>query len=479
MKHKNLILLLSAALAVLIVYSCARDYVTGKRTISLVSESQEIAMGREADPQIVAEYGLYDDQALSEFVNRIGQQIAQTSHRPNLQYTFRVVDSPVVNAFALPGGWIYFTRGILAHFNSEDELAGVMGHEVGHVVARHGAEAQTRGQLAQLGLGVGSILSPQVAQLSEIAAQSIGLLFLKYGRDQESESDRLGVEYSTKLGYDAHKMAGFFRTIARLSEGGQALPSFLSTHPDPGDREVKVNQLATEWQGKVAFAPRNTDRSEYLRRIDGIVYGDDPRGGFVQNSVFYHPDLRFQFPVPKGWYLRNTPQAVQMAAPEKNAVVQLTLEKGASPKAAAEAFVKNSGAQVLRSEARQVHGMPAARVESNVQNQNQVLQVMSYFIQKEQNIFAFHGFTTTQLYGQFAASFEAVMEGFDQVRNQAMLAKKPMRVRIERVRQSADFATVMRSFSMPENMMKDLAILNGADPSDRLATGSLVKVIRE
>jgi predicted Zn-dependent protease len=479
MRGKKLLVPLAAILVAAIFYACARDYVTGKKTISLVSESQEIAMGREADPQIVSEYGLYSDEALSEYVNRIGQEIAQVSHRPNLKYTFRVVDSPVVNAFALPGGWVYFTRGILAHFNSEDELAGVMGHEVGHVVARHGAEAQTRGQLAQLGLGVGSILSPQVAQLSEAAAQGIGILFLKYGRDQESESDRLGVEYSTRLGYDAHKMAGFFRTIARISEGGEALPSFLSTHPDPGGREVTVNRLATESQAQGEYKPRNTDRSDYLRRVDGIVFGDDPRGGFVEGNVFYHPELRVQFPVPKDWFVLNRPQTVQLVAPEKNAVVQVTLEKAVSAGAAAETFAKNSGAQVLRSEARKVNGMSAARVESNVQNQNQALRVLSYFIQREQNVFAFHGFTSSQLFSQFANSFEAVMTGFDQIRNQAMLSKKPMRVRIERVRQSADFATVLRSFNMPNDKMKDLAILNGMTPEDRLATGSLVKILRE
>ena len=479
MKRKNSLLLFYAGVGALWLYGCARDYVTGKRTISLVSESQEVNMGRESDPQILAEYGVYPDTALSNFVNRVGQQIARVSHRPNLQYTFRVVDSPVVNAFALPGGWVYFTRGILAHFNSEDELAGVMGHEVGHVVARHGAEAATRGQLAQLGLGVGSILSPQVAQLSEAASQGLGLLFLKYGRDQESESDRLGVEYSTTLGYDAHKMAGFFRTIAHLSEGAEALPSFLSTHPDPGGREVKVNQLATEMQAKGKYTPRNSERSDYLRRIDGIVYGDDPRGGFVEGDMFYLPALRVQLPVPKGWSVMNSSQVVQLAAPEKNAVVQITAGKGASPREAAEAFAKNSGAQVVRSEARQVNGMSAARLESDVQNQNQTLHVLSYFIQKDANIFVFHGFTSTQLYSQFAGNFEAVMTGFDQVRNQAVLAKKPTRVRIERVRQSADLATVLRSFKMPENKLKELAILNGIKPDERLEPGSLVKVIRE
>ncbi len=479
MKRKNFVLLPAALITIFILYSCARDYVTGKRTVSLVSESQEIAIGRESDPQVIAEYGLYPDTELSNYVNNIGQQIATVSQRSNLKYTFRVVDSPVVNAFALPGGWVYFTRGILSHFNSEDELAGVMGHEIGHVVARHGAEAATRGQLAQLGLGLGSILSPEIAQMSELAAQGLGLLFLKYGRDQESESDRLGAEYSTKLGYDAHKMAGFFRTIARISEGGERLPTFLSTHPDPGNREVRVNELAAEWQSKVPYTPKNTERSDYLRRIDGVIFGDDPRQGFVESGVFYHPELRFQFPVPRGWFVANSPQVIQLVAPEKNAVVQMSLEKASSPREAAEIFVKNSGAQVVGSDSRPVHGLPAWRVESAVKDQNNVLHVLSYFIQKDGSIYVFHGYTPDQLFSKFAGTFESVMAGFEPLRNQAALTKKPLRVRIERVRQSGDLASVLRSFKTPDDKMKELAILNGMKLEDRLASGSLVKVVRE
>ena len=220
----------------LIISACAVDYVTGKRTFNLISEQQEIQIGREADPSIIAQYGLYEDEKLAAYVNDIGQKIAAISHRSNLKYTFRVVDSPIVNAFALPGGWVYFTRGILAHFNSEEELAGVMGHEIGHVVARHGAEQMSKAQLAGIGLAGMSAVSPEFAQFGKLAEAGVGLLFLKFGRNQESESDKLGVEYSTKLGYDAHKMANFFRTIARLSQShGGGLPNFLSTHPNPVD----------------------------------------------------------------------------------------------------------------------------------------------------------------------------------------------------------------------------------------------------
>ena len=264
---------LAVAVCLAVVVTCTTDYVTGKRTFSLVSESQEIEMGREADPQIVAQYGLYDDAELAAYVNAIGQKIASVSHRSDLGYTVRVVDSPIVNAFALPGGYVYITRGILAHFNSEDELAGVMGHEIGHVVARHSAEQMSRQQLAAVGLQLGSVLSETFGQYADFAGAGVGLLFLRFSRSQESESDMLGVEYSTRLGYDSHRMAEFFQTLSAMSgENGQRLPSFMSTHPDPGDRENNVHQLTNEWQTKVAYKPLNKTRYDYFKKKKGVNY---------------------------------------------------------------------------------------------------------------------------------------------------------------------------------------------------------------
>jgi predicted Zn-dependent protease len=480
MSHKLFSRWLPVALLICLAISCAKDYVTGKRTFNLMSESQEIALGKEADPQIVAEYGLYDDPKLTEFVNRVGQDIVRVCHRQNLQYTFRVVDSPIVNAFALPGGYVYFTRGILAHFNSEAEMAGVMGHEVGHITARHGAEQQSKGQLAQIGLGLGSVLSEDFNRFSGIAQLGVGLLFLKFSRGQESESDLLGVEYSTRLGYNAHEMAGFFRTIGRLSGGdeGKRLPSYLSTHPDPGDREVRVNQLAGEWQQKVEYRPKNLDRWDYLRMIDGIVYGDDPRQGFVENNMFYHPGLRFQFPVPEKWLVANSPQSVDMQSPEKNAGIQFTLGKGSTPQQAADNFVTGAQASVIRRESTRVHGMSAYLLETSLQSQNTALQVLSYFIQKDQNIFVFHGFTTPTVYSKVYGTFTSVMTGFDELRSQAALNKKPNRVRIETVKENTTLSAALKSFGMKDEMLKELSILNGMALEAQVKRGDPIKVVR-
>ncbi|HZF63066.1 MAG TPA: M48 family metalloprotease, partial [Chitinophagaceae bacterium] len=204
--------------SIVLFTDCATNPVTGKRQVVLMSEEQEIAMGREADPQIVAQFGLYEDKALQDFITQKGKAMAAISHRPNLNYEFKIVDSDVLNAFAVPGGYVYFTRGIMAHFNNEAEFAGVLGHEIGHITARHTVSQQSRAVLGQIGLIGAMIIRPELAQLGEAASQGLGLLFLKYGRDAERESDRLGVEYSSKINYDAQEMADFFTTLERKGE---------------------------------------------------------------------------------------------------------------------------------------------------------------------------------------------------------------------------------------------------------------------
>lgn len=461
------------------LFSCTTDYVTGERTFSLVSESQEIAMGKEADPQIVGEYGLYNDSELATMIDRLGQRLASVSQRPNLQYTFRVLDSPVINAFALPGGYVYVTRGILAHFNSEDQLAGVLGHEIGHVVARHSAEQMSRVQLASLGLGVGSLISEDFQKFAGIAEVGVGLLFLKFSRGQESESDMLGVEYSTKLGYDANEMAGFFRTLKMMSAGsGQSLPSFLSTHPDPGDRESNVHALADEWQAKIAYSPLNKQRYDYLKKIDGIVYGDDPRHGYSGNGMFYHPEMTFQFPVPSGWTVVNSASTVQLVSDDKKAVVQLTLGSGSSQAAEVDAFVSKTGATVVARNQTSVNGFSALMVESKIGGE-QPLQILSSFISKDGKIFIFHGFTSPDLFNTFSLSFRSVMMGFERATDPAVLNKKPARLAVKQAPRSGSLASVLTALGMGTDMHAEMALLNGMNLDDQIRQGEWIKIVME
>ncbi|RPJ83768.1 MAG: peptidase M48, partial [Acidobacteria bacterium] len=215
--------------------TCATNPVTGKRELALISEAQEIEMGREADKEVSAAYGIYPDEALQRYVQTLGASIAARTERPKLPWTFRVVDDPSVNAFAIPGGFIYVTRGILTHLNSEAELVGILGHEIGHVTARHSVNQMSKQQLAQIGLIAGMVLSPEVARFGNLLQTGVGLLFLKYGRDDERQADQLGLKYMVANGYDPRRLVNVFQMLDGVSRqeggGGGRLPEWLSTHP--------------------------------------------------------------------------------------------------------------------------------------------------------------------------------------------------------------------------------------------------------
>jgi predicted Zn-dependent protease len=477
---KNYFLISCLTATVLFCSSCARNPVTGKRQVALISEEQEIAMGKEADPQIIAEYGLYEDANLQAFINEKGKQMAAVSHRPELNYQFRIVDSDILNAFAVPGGYVYFTRGIMAHFNNEAEFAGVLGHEIGHITARHTVSQQSRQVLGQIGLIGAMIVRPELAQFGETASQGLGLLFLKYGRDAERQSDDLGVEYSSKINYDAHQMAGFFNTLQRQGEqaGAAELPGFLSTHPNPGDRNVDVAKAATEWKQKLNLTNAKVNRNEYLRRIEGLIYGEDPRQGYLENNVFYHPQLRFQFGIPADWNYQNTPQRVNFAPKDGRAMMFMTLAQGTSLQQAASTAMQQFQLQTTGSRELSVNGLPALAVEARQQNQQGgVINTLSYFIQYNNAIYHIIGITSQADYQAYAPTFNSVMQSFRQLTDAARINKQPERVRIKTVNQTATLQQVLRGFNMPDRRLEELAILNGMRLTDQVQQGTLIKII--
>ena len=465
----------------LVFENCARNPVTGKRQVAFISEEQEIAMGKEADPAIIAQYGLYENQQLQAFINEKGKQMAAVSHRPGLDYQFRIVDSDILNAFAVPGGYVYFTRGIMAAFNNEAEFAGVLGHEIGHITARHTVSQQSKQMLGQVGLIAGMILSPQLAQMGEQASQGLGLLFLKFGRDAERESDRLGVEYSTKIGYDAAKMAGFFNTLQRQSQkgGAEELPNFLSTHPNPGERNVTVAQLAKEWKAKTPQANYKIGRNEYLRRIDGIIYGEDPKGGYMEAGVFYHPVLKFQMPSPSGWRYANSPQAVQWTEPNGKAMMMMTLGQGASLQQAAQTMVEQYKLQVVESREVTVNGLPALAVVADQQNQQGgVIRTLSNLIQFGGSIYHLIGVSSSADFNNYAPLLQSTMQGFRQLTDASKLNKQPERVQVKTAASAMTLQAALQQQRVPQARMEEMAILNGMALTDRLDAGMMYKVIQ-
>ena len=477
----NLLATLCIILIGLIYQACAVNPVTGKKEIMLVSEAQELAMGQEADPGIIANFGLYQDEQIQSFINEKGKQMGAISHLPNLDYQFRVLDSPVVNAFAVPGGYVYFTRGIMAHFNNEAEFAGVLGHEIGHITARHSASQQSKQILAQIGLVAGLVLSPQFAQYAEQASQGLGLLFLKFGRDDESQSDMLGVEYSTAIGYDSHYMADFFQTLHRKTEaaGGQGIPTFLSTHPDPLDRYGQVHKLTDAKQAESNYKNFKVNRDPYLRMIDGLVYGEDPKQGFVENDVFYHPELKFEFPVPRNWRLVNAPTQVQMAPEDGKALQIFTIAAEKSLQEAANAIANAENMTVVSNRPSKVSTFPAqvmVTTQKNAQD-GSIIKILTYLIKYNNMIYKFHGMSLQQDFSRYENSFRRTMEGFRQLKDQSKIDRLPERIRVRTVKQNGTFASAMQSFNMPKNRLEELAILNGMQKTDKVTKGMLLKTI--
>jgi len=457
---------------------CARDYVSGRPTLSMMDEEQEVALGQEQDALITAEYGLYDDQKLAAYVDDLGQTLAAVSQRTGLEYHFRVLDDGVVNAFALPGGYIYMPRGILVYFNSEDQLAGVMAHEIGHVVARHGVEQMSK-RVLFTGFGLTDRLAQAFPVIGGVATAPINLGLLKYSRDQESESDRLGVEYATRTGHDAHAMADFFRTLGTMSaQSGHSLPTYLSTHPHPEDRYDKVNSLADEWQGKIAYESNQVDPGGYLGRIDGIVYGRDPRLGFTEEDMFYHPSLAFQFPVPPGWKLTNSATRVVVVGPNERALIQMFLAGGASVTEAADAFLELSELELIGRRDSSVNGLPAVMIEATHVEGRQRTRMRSQFVACGGKVLAFHGLAAEQDFPSREDDFDALLDGVASITEQAILAVEPRRIRVVRAPAAGDLASVLLNLGVAEDELQETANMNGRALQDSVDKGNWLKIVR-
>jgi predicted Zn-dependent protease len=468
-----------------LVISCAVNPVTGKRQIMLMSEAQEIQLGVSYNPQVLATFGEYDNANMQAFVQAKGEELAKICHRPTLEYHIKVVDSPVVNAFAIPGGYIYLTRGIMAQLNNEAELAGVMGHEMGHITARHSVSQQTKQTLGQLVLIGAMIASEKFAQYAETAMQGMQLLFLSFSRTDEREADRLGVEYSSKIGYDAHKMADFFQVLQKMnmasSEGG--VPTFLSTHPDPGDRYNAVNEKATEWQTKLNLPEYKVNQDSYLRLIDGIVYGEDPKQGYVEGNIFYHPELKFRFAFPSGWKLENTPLQVTISPTDGKALMIFTISPQKTLQAAADTTLAQIGLTLKNSNTTTVNGMQAIVTLSQQVTQDQSTgaqstnDVLSYFINYDNVIYVFHGVTTEADFNTYTNSFESTMKSFAKLTDASKINVKPTLLHIKAVQRAGTLADAFTYYGVPDAKRAELALLNNMELTDKVTVGKMIKIV--
>ena len=474
-------------LLLIVLSACARNPVTGKRQFVLMSERQEIAMGAEYDPQIISAFGLYEDETLQAFMEEKGREMGLISHRPNLEYHFRILDSPVINAFAVPGGYIYMTRGILTHFNNEAEFIGVLAHEMGHITARHTVSRHAKQTLGQIALIGGMIASEEFRKYGEAAMAGMQLIFLKFSRDDEREADRLGVEYTAKVGYDASRFADFFKLLQRMnlaSEHG-GIPTFLSTHPDPGDRYNSVKEQADEWKEKLNLTTWQVNENRYLQMIDGMVFGEDPRQGFVEANTFFHPVLKFRFSFPIGWKLENMPTQVRMAPEDGKALMIFSFVQGNTLQQAAENHIRELQLTVTESTNTTVNGFPAVsafseQTQTNQQTgQTQTIKVRSYFIDDNGTYYVFHGVSLQEDFDGFLPRFNSTMQGFARLTDPSKLNVKPKRIQVKQVRQAGTLADAFRFYGVQQTSMEEFAFLNNMELTDPVAVGKLIKIVGE
>ena len=466
--------LLPATLAVILA-TCATNPVTGKREISLISESQEVSMGQEGAKEVTASISPVADNALQQYVSNLGMTMARASERPNLPWSFTVIDDPQVNAFALPGGPIFITRGILTHMNSEAQLVSVLGHEIGHITAKHSVHQMSQAQLAQIGLIAAVIVKPELAGFGDLASQGMGLLFLKFGRDDETQADDLGFRYMTSAGYSPTEMAEMFRTLARLSGGGEGrVPEWLSTHPDPGNRVQKTLDRAA-----AASLPANlrVDRDAFLQRTDGLIFGENPREGFFRQNQFLHPDLKFQFDFPNGWKTQNQATAVVGVSPQQDAIVVLGMAGATAPNQALNEFLSQQGVQSQGGSSGSINGLSAASGAFTATTQDGVLAGNVAFISLDGRTFRLLAYTPQQAYGTYRGVFGQTLGSFRRLTDPAALAVQPVRIHLVRLPRAMTIAQFHQAY--PSTIpVEQVALINGVDASATLPSGSLVKRVQ-
>lgn len=460
---------------------CAVNPVTGQSQLMLLSEQDELQLGRQTEQSVLEEYGVYDDPAVQAYVQGVALPLARLSHRPTLPWQFKVMDSPVVNAFAAPGGYIFVTRGLLAAVNDEAELAGVLAHEIGHVTARHSAHQYSQSLLAGLGLELGRNLAGSYGEvLGPLLEAGTGLLFLKYSRDDERQSDTLGVEYAARAGYDTSRMADFFVTLQRQGrlegERGGQMPEWFSSHPSSTDREAAVRALTAQWRARLPGLTPRVDRDRYLDRIDGLVYGDDPRRGFREGAWFYLPQDQVQFRIPDQWSFAREGSRVQMVHPQKSAAILFAVEEG-NVDQLARSFTAALQASVLQSDWRTINGMSALRTVSAVSDGKQRVRLVSHFFQQGTRVFIFHGMTGESEFSRTLATLEQPAASFARLTDHARLNPRPQRVVVKKATRATTLEEALQGNKVDRALWEKIAWLNEMRLTDRLSGGQRFKII--
>ncbi|MDE2905379.1 MAG: M48 family metalloprotease [Acidobacteriota bacterium] len=482
--------LLAAALLAGVAAACAKNPVTGSRELVFMSESQEADLGRSADAQIRSEMGVYEDAALQEYIARVGNELAAVSHRPDLPWQFAVIDSPVVNAFAVPGGYIYLTRGLLAYLNDEAELAGVLGHEIGHVTARHSVQAYSRAAGAQMGLLLGQIFVPAMRPrygapgVGDAAGQGLGLLFLKFGRDDERQADRLGAEYAVASGWDPHGVGDMLTTLGRIADttDRRGTPNWLATHPEPADRVAGVaGTVETLLADTSDLSALRVDRAGYLARVDGIVYGDNPEQGVVRGREFLHPALRFALAFPPGWEVHNGAEMVIAREPgqERYMLLQIAQETGYDLQRIAEREMRGAGFVEVQATTTGINGLDAyiGTYTQDVRGVGPMIARVA-FIRSGSSVYLFGAFADADGFRLIERDAHDSIHSFRQISRDEAERIRPNRLTLYHVQDGDTWQRIAQRVGDEIASAATLAIMNGYPVNEQPLPGDVVKVVQ-
>lgn len=458
---------------------CAQNPVTGSNDFVMMSETQELAIGRQSDEQVKKQYQVYGSRPLQDYVNSVGQRIARQSHRPNLQYHFTVLDTPDINAFALPGGYVYITRGILAYLNSEAELAAVLGHEIGHVTARHGVRQQSAAQAANIGLTIASIFVPEINSAGAGNLTNIigGALLSGYGRDHELEADRLGADYLARTDYDPQAIITVIGVLknqelqdAQLAKQEGREPrryhGLFASHPD---NDTRLHQAVGEAEKNASAHAHFAGRREFLAATEGLVFNDNSEQGVVRNNAFYHGELGIALQFPQSWQIHNLPTALVAVSPQGEVQLQMKLDE--SPRGTPSEYARQltgSGAPI---QPLVVNGLPAALFElPNTAGGVIFLNQQAFILQAK-----------AKVRDGLAAHREEIIgtvKSFHAITAQERQLVKPLTLHVITAQTGDTYAKLSQNSPLGQSAENYLRLINASYPSGEPQAGQPVKVVR-
>ena len=477
---------LAGALLFLGLTACAQNPVSGNHDFVMLSEDSELAIGRTNHPKIIEQYGRYNDEVLQAYVQSVGTRLASLSHRSDLIYRFTVLDSPVINAFALPGGYIYITRGLMAYLNSEAELAAVLGHEIGHVTARHGVRQQSASQAAGLAYTIGSLFFPELraGPSHDLFNLFGGALLSGYGREHELESDGLGAEYLAKAGYDPKAMIDVIRVLksqeifaaeqaAKQGRKVQSYHGLFASHPD---NDTRLHEVVADADRFSAGKQGKRLRPEYLQRINGLVFGDSEEQGIRSEHHFYHLAMNFAVDFPLGWQVLNHPDRLQAVSAGGNAFIELRavdINRKVSP----QNFIKQRLKLENIKEGRALRSNNLEGYTGLISEQGKQARISVIYLGGKAFVF-FSSVKDEHHFDQVDVEFIRTAKSLRRLSKSEKLLAKSLTIDVVRVQKSDNYPAWARKSRISNSALLQLKLLNGHYPNGELERGQQAKVIK-